>query len=89
MWQAPHVVLPSSATAVLVAAAFPPFAVVASALAFVSRLLAFPSNSAHFCQISGLAREVAGFLTPVPGGVGPVTVAMLLRNTLRAAGARI
>jgi methylenetetrahydrofolate dehydrogenase (NADP+)/methenyltetrahydrofolate cyclohydrolase len=26
----------------------------------------------------------ASFLTPVPGGVGPVTVAMLLRNTLRA-----
>ena len=35
------------------------------------------------------ANEVAGFLTPVPGGVGPVTVAMLLRNTLRAAGAAI
>ncbi len=34
-------------------------------------------------------REVAGFLTPVPGGVGPVTVAMLLRNTLRAAGATV
>lgn len=33
--------------------------------------------------------EVAGFLTPVPGGVGPVTVAMLLRNTLRAAGASV
>jgi methylenetetrahydrofolate dehydrogenase (NADP+) / methenyltetrahydrofolate cyclohydrolase len=33
------------------------------------------------------ASQVAGFLTPVPGGVGPVTVAMLLRNTLRAAGA--
>ena len=31
---------------------------------------------------------VAGILTPVPGGVGPVTVAMLLRNTLRAAGAK-
>jgi methylenetetrahydrofolate dehydrogenase (NADP+)/methenyltetrahydrofolate cyclohydrolase len=31
-------------------------------------------------------RHVAGHLTPVPGGVGPVTVAMLLRNTLRAAG---
>lgn len=29
--------------------------------------------------------EVAGALTPVPGGVGPLTVAMLLRNTLRAA----
>lgn len=35
------------------------------------------------------ANEVAGFLTPVPGGVGPVTVAMLLRNTLRAAGAEV
>lgn len=29
--------------------------------------------------------SVAGALTPVPGGVGPLTVAMLLRNTLRAA----
>jgi methylenetetrahydrofolate dehydrogenase (NADP+)/methenyltetrahydrofolate cyclohydrolase len=27
----------------------------------------------------------AGFLTPVPGGVGPMTIAMLLRNTIRAA----
>lgn len=30
-------------------------------------------------------RERAGFLTPVPGGVGPMTIAMLLRNTLTAA----
>jgi methylenetetrahydrofolate dehydrogenase (NADP+)/methenyltetrahydrofolate cyclohydrolase len=30
-------------------------------------------------------REVAGLLTPVPGGVGPMTIAMLLRNTLAAA----
>jgi methylenetetrahydrofolate dehydrogenase (NADP+)/methenyltetrahydrofolate cyclohydrolase len=30
-------------------------------------------------------KEVAGWLTPVPGGVGPMTIAMLLRNTLRAA----
>src|SRR5258708_25153147 len=29
--------------------------------------------------------EVAGALSPVPGGVGPLTVAMLLRNTLQAA----
>ena len=29
--------------------------------------------------------EVAGALTPVPGGVGPLTIAMLLRNTLTAA----
>jgi len=30
-------------------------------------------------------RQVAGYLTPVPGGVGPLTIAMLLRNTLLAA----
>jgi methylenetetrahydrofolate dehydrogenase (NADP+) / methenyltetrahydrofolate cyclohydrolase len=29
--------------------------------------------------------EVAGALSPVPGGVGPLTIAMLLKNTLRAA----
>jgi len=28
--------------------------------------------------------EVAGYLTPVPGGVGPLTITMLLRNTLTA-----
>jgi len=31
------------------------------------------------------AKEVAGVITPVPGGVGPMTIAMLMRNTLRAA----
>ncbi len=31
------------------------------------------------------AREVAGAITPVPGGVGPMTIACLLANTLRAA----
>jgi len=30
--------------------------------------------------------EVAGSITPVPGGVGPMTIAMLMRNTLAAAG---
>jgi methylenetetrahydrofolate dehydrogenase (NADP+)/methenyltetrahydrofolate cyclohydrolase len=30
-------------------------------------------------------KEKAAFITPVPGGVGPMTVAMLLRNTLRSA----
>src|SRR5207302_8065431 len=29
--------------------------------------------------------EVAGFLTPVPGGVGPMTIACLLENAVRAA----
>ena len=32
--------------------------------------------------------DVAGALTPVPGGVGPLTIVMLMRNTLRAATAR-
>ena len=31
------------------------------------------------------AVEVAGWITPVPGGVGPMTIAMLMKNTLRAA----
>ena len=31
------------------------------------------------------AKEVAGWLTPVPGGVGPMTIAMLMKNTLHAA----
>ena len=31
------------------------------------------------------AKEVAGFITPVPGGVGPMTIAMLMANTFRAA----
>jgi methylenetetrahydrofolate dehydrogenase (NADP+)/methenyltetrahydrofolate cyclohydrolase len=30
-------------------------------------------------------RDVAGWITPVPGGVGPMTIAMLLMNTLQAA----
>jgi methylenetetrahydrofolate dehydrogenase (NADP+)/methenyltetrahydrofolate cyclohydrolase len=34
------------------------------------------------------ALEVAGAITPVPGGVGPMTIAMLLHNTLEAARAR-
>ncbi len=31
------------------------------------------------------ALEVAGAITPVPGGVGPMTIALLMSNTLRAA----
>ena len=34
------------------------------------------------------ASAVAGAITPVPGGVGPMTIACLLRNTLQAARAR-
>jgi methylenetetrahydrofolate dehydrogenase (NADP+)/methenyltetrahydrofolate cyclohydrolase len=35
----------------------------------------------HFREVS----EVASAITPVPGGVGPMTIALLLRNTLHAA----
>jgi methylenetetrahydrofolate dehydrogenase (NADP+)/methenyltetrahydrofolate cyclohydrolase len=31
------------------------------------------------------ASENAGWITPVPGGVGPMTIAMLMENTVRAA----
>jgi|TARA_B100001964_G_scaffold191375_1_gene213736 methylenetetrahydrofolate dehydrogenase (NADP+)/methenyltetrahydrofolate cyclohydrolase len=31
------------------------------------------------------AAQVAGYMTPVPGGVGPMTIAMLMANTIRAA----
>jgi methylenetetrahydrofolate dehydrogenase (NADP+)/methenyltetrahydrofolate cyclohydrolase len=34
------------------------------------------------------AAQVAGAITPVPGGVGPMTIAMLLANTLEAARLR-
>jgi methylenetetrahydrofolate dehydrogenase (NADP+)/methenyltetrahydrofolate cyclohydrolase len=33
--------------------------------------------------------DVAGALTPVPGGVGPLTIAMLMKNTLTAASRRV
>jgi methylenetetrahydrofolate dehydrogenase (NADP+)/methenyltetrahydrofolate cyclohydrolase len=35
----------------------------------------------------GGVREVAGWITPVPGGVGPMTITMLLANTVQAAEA--
>ena len=36
------------------------------------------------CLVSGV-RQKASFITPVPGGVGPMTVAMLMKNTIKAA----
>lgn len=29
-------------------------------------------------------KDIASYITPVPGGVGPMTIAMLLENTLQA-----
>jgi methylenetetrahydrofolate dehydrogenase (NADP+)/methenyltetrahydrofolate cyclohydrolase len=47
------------------------------------------SDGSHATRVVGdvdfeSVHEVAGWITPVPGGVGPVTVAMLLRNTVVA-----
>ena len=39
------------------------------------------AGDVHFESVS----EKASFITPVPGGVGPMTIAMLLKNTLKAA----
>ncbi len=36
-------------------------------------------------DVDPAAAAVAGYLTPVPGGVGPMTITMLMKNTLRAA----
>jgi len=38
-----------------------------------------------FGDVDPAVAHVAGFLTPVPGGVGPCTVACLLSNTVQAA----
>ena len=35
------------------------------------------------------AQEVAGAITPAPGGVGPMTIAMLMRNTCDAAKRKV
>jgi methylenetetrahydrofolate dehydrogenase (NADP+)/methenyltetrahydrofolate cyclohydrolase len=59
------------ARALLDAARFEAFAKKGSALV----------GDVHFPEVS----QVAGALTPVPGGVGPLTIAQLLRNTLAAA----
>ena len=57
--------------------------------AIAARLAAFEKRGAILVgDVHPDVAEVAGALTPVPGGVGPLTIALLLRNTLRAAQAR-
>ena len=45
-------------------------------------------GSLVFGDVHPEVEDVAGALSPVPGGVGPLTIAMLLKNTLRAAQMR-
>jgi methylenetetrahydrofolate dehydrogenase (NADP+)/methenyltetrahydrofolate cyclohydrolase len=53
------------------------------------RLASFRSRGSLLVgDVHPAVAEVAGALTPVPGGVGPLTIAMLMANTLRAAHAR-
>ncbi len=56
----------------------------------------FPEKLAKFCEKGAVlvgdvhpgVAEVAGAITPVPGGVGPLTIAMLMSNTVKAARLR-
>jgi len=41
-----------------------------------------------FGDVDPAAADRASFITPVPGGVGPMTIAMVLQNTVTAARAR-
>jgi 5,10-methylene-tetrahydrofolate dehydrogenase/methenyl tetrahydrofolate cyclohydrolase len=44
-----------------------------------------PNGTRLAGDVDPTAAEVAGHITPVPGGVGPMTIAMLMSNTVRAA----
>jgi methylenetetrahydrofolate dehydrogenase (NADP+)/methenyltetrahydrofolate cyclohydrolase len=55
-----------------------------------ARLAAFDKRGSMLVgDVHPNVADIAGALTPVPGGVGPLTIALLLRNTLRAAEARM
>jgi methylenetetrahydrofolate dehydrogenase (NADP+)/methenyltetrahydrofolate cyclohydrolase len=57
--------------------------------AFVIDVGTTPKDGVLYGDVDRASVEpVAGWLTPVPGGVGPMTIAMLLRNTLALARAR-
>jgi methylenetetrahydrofolate dehydrogenase (NADP+)/methenyltetrahydrofolate cyclohydrolase len=69
------------ADAALAAQLFPPGS---------AKLNAFQSKGAVLVgDVHPNAAEVAGALTPVPGGIGPLTITMLMTNTLKAATARV
>jgi methylenetetrahydrofolate dehydrogenase (NADP+)/methenyltetrahydrofolate cyclohydrolase len=69
------------ADAALAAQLFPPGS---------AKLNAFQSKGAVLVgDVHPTAAEVAGALTPVPGGIGPLTITMLMTNTLKAATARV
>jgi methylenetetrahydrofolate dehydrogenase (NADP+) / methenyltetrahydrofolate cyclohydrolase len=74
---------------VLVAAAGVPGIVTADMVAKGAAVIDVGTNRTEAGLVGDVdfdaVREVAGAITPVPGGVGPMTIAMLLDNTVRAA----
>jgi 5,10-methylene-tetrahydrofolate dehydrogenase/methenyl tetrahydrofolate cyclohydrolase len=46
------------------------------------------SDDGLFGDVDPGAMELAAYMTPVPGGVGPMTIAMVLKNTVTAARSR-
>jgi methylenetetrahydrofolate dehydrogenase (NADP+)/methenyltetrahydrofolate cyclohydrolase len=54
----------------------------------INRIAGEGGKSRIVGDVAGDAEDVAGAVTPVPGGVGPMTIACLLLNTLRAACAQ-
>jgi methylenetetrahydrofolate dehydrogenase (NADP+)/methenyltetrahydrofolate cyclohydrolase len=56
---------------------------------FPERLAAFgEKGTALIGDVHPDVASIAGAITPVPGGVGPLTIAMLMSNTVRAAARR-
>ena len=53
--------------------------------AVVSAGITFGEGRKLIPDVDEACAEVAGWITPVPGGVGPMTVAMLVQNTVTAA----
>jgi methylenetetrahydrofolate dehydrogenase (NADP+)/methenyltetrahydrofolate cyclohydrolase len=51
----------------------------------ITRVTVDGGQSKLLGDVDPAVADVAGFLTPVPGGVGPCTVASLLANTVQAA----
>ena len=77
---------------ILVAAAGQPALVTADMIRPGATVIDVGTNRTHDGLVGDVdfdaVSEVAGAITPVPGGVGPMTIAMLLANTLQAAQAR-
>jgi 5,10-methylene-tetrahydrofolate dehydrogenase/Methenyl tetrahydrofolate cyclohydrolase len=55
----------------------------------VNRIGTTPDGKAKLCGDVDFdaVKEKASFITPVPGGVGPMTITMLMKNTLESAKA--